>query len=69
MSLKLTAALASHAKAVTIASARGTIKPGAQATIKLKLSTSARRALSKKRSLSAQLTLTGAKPVKVTLRR
>jgi hypothetical protein len=69
VSLKLTATLASHGKAVTIARAQGTIKPGAQATIKLKLSTSARRALAKKRSLSAQLTLTGAKPVKVKLSR
>jgi hypothetical protein len=69
VSLKLTATLARHAKAVTIASARGTIQPGAQATIKLKLSASARRALTKKRSLSARLTLTGAKPVTVTLKR
>ncbi|HEY6889329.1 MAG TPA: hypothetical protein VI300_16155, partial [Solirubrobacter sp.] len=67
--LKLTATLARHGKAVTIARAQGTVKPGAQATIKLKLSTSARRALARKRSLDAQLTLSGAKPVKVKLRR
>jgi hypothetical protein len=69
VSLKLTATLAGHGKAVTIARAHGTIRPGAQAAIKLKLSTSARRALARKRSLSAQLTLSGAKPVKVKLRR
>ena len=69
VSLKLAATLPGHKKPITIASARATVKPGARAKLTLKLSASARRALTKKHSLSAQLTLSGAKPVKVTLRR
>ncbi|MDA0163298.1 hypothetical protein OM076_23690 [Solirubrobacter ginsenosidimutans] len=67
VSLKLTATLPGAKKAVTIASARGTVKPGAKAKLKLKLSLTARRALTKRHSLTAQLTLAGAKPVKVKL--
>jgi hypothetical protein len=69
VSLKLTATLPGRKRAATIASARATVKPGARAKITLKLSASARSALAKKHTLSAQLTLAGAKPVKVKLAR
>jgi hypothetical protein len=69
VSLKLAATLPGHKKTATIASAHATVKPGAKAKVTLKLSSSARSALAKKHSLNAQLTLAGAKPVKVRLKR
>jgi hypothetical protein len=69
VSLKLTATLPGRKRAATIATARGTVKPGARTKLTLKLSASARTALTKRHSLSATLTLAGTKPVKVTLAR
>jgi hypothetical protein len=67
--LKLSAKLPGRKKAATIATARKTAKPGLGAKITLKLSASARKALVKKRKLSAVLTLAGAAPVTVQLKR
>jgi hypothetical protein len=69
LSLKLSAKLPGRKKAATIASARKTAKPGAGAKITLTLSSSARKALVKKRKLTAVLTLAGAAPVTVQLKR
>lgn len=69
LSLKLSARLPGRKKAATIATGRTTAKPGARATITLKLSSSARSALAKKRKLNAVLTLAGAAPVTVKLQR
>jgi hypothetical protein len=67
--LKLSARLPGRTKAATIASARKTAKPGAGAKLTLKLSSSARKALVSKRKLTAVLTLAGAAPVTVRLKR
>jgi hypothetical protein len=69
LSLKLSARLPGRKKAATIASARKTVEPGVGAKITLKLSASARTALRKKRRLTAVLTLAGAAPVTVQLKR
>ncbi len=69
LSLKLAARLPGRKKSATIATASKTAKPGAGAKITMKLSASARSALAKKRQLSAVLTLTGAAPVTVQLKR
>jgi hypothetical protein len=69
LSLKLSARLPGRTKAATIAAAAKTAKPGAKAAITLKLSSTARSALAKKRKLSAVLTLAGAPPVTVQLKR
>jgi hypothetical protein len=67
--LKLSAKLPGHKRTATIASARKTAKPGAGARITLKLSSPARKALVKRRRLTAVLTLAGAPPVTVRLKR
>ena len=67
LSLKLAARLPGRKKSATIATASKTAKPGAGAKITLKLSSSARSALAKKKKLSAVLTLAGAAPVTVQL--
>ena len=64
--LTLRAKLPGRKRAATIASGRKTVKPGATAKVTLKLSSAARRALAR-RSLTATLTLTGAKPATVKL--
>jgi hypothetical protein len=69
ITLKLTAKLPGRRKAATIATARSTAKPGQRAKIHLRLSSAARSALKKRRTLRAQLTLEGAQPVSVTLAR
>ena len=62
VSLKLTATLPGRKKAATIASATATVKAGLKRKLTLKLSSSARSALAAKRTLKAQLALTGASP-------
>ena len=52
----------------TIASGRGSSKPGKRATIVLHLSSAARRTLARKGTLTATLTLSGAAPTTVRLR-
>jgi hypothetical protein len=69
LSLKLSAKLPGRERAATIATARKSAKPGAGAKITLKLSSSARKALVQKRKLTAVLTLAGAAPVTVQLKR
>ncbi len=69
LSLKLAARLPGRKRSATIATASRTARPGARAKITMKLSSSARRALAKKQKLSAVLTLAGAAPVTVQLRR
>jgi hypothetical protein len=69
LNLKLSAKLPGRTKAATIASARKTAKPGASAKITLKLTASARSVVFKKRKLAAVLTLAGAAPVTVQLKR
>ena len=69
VALTLRAKLPGRKKTATIATARGSVKPGANAKVTLKLSAAARRALASKRSMSATLTLAGAKPVTVKLAR
>ncbi len=53
----------------TIARGRGTSAAGRRARIVLKLSSAARRTLARKRTLRATLTLAGASPLAVRLRR
>jgi hypothetical protein len=69
VALTLKAKLPPSKRTATIARARATVKPGAKAKLKLKLSTAARRALAKRRSLRATLTLAGEEKVSVSLRR
>ena len=64
--LTLRAKLPGRKRAATIASGRKTVKPGATAKVTLRLSSAARRALAR-RSLTATLTLAGAKPATVKL--
>ncbi|WP_028067306.1 hypothetical protein [Solirubrobacter soli] len=67
--LTLRAKVPPSKRTATIARARSTVKPGAKAKLTLKLSAAAQRALKKRSSLRATLTLAGAKPVSVTVRR
>jgi hypothetical protein len=69
VALTLRAKLPGRKKTATIATARASVRPGAKAKVALRLSAAARSALAKKRSLSATLTLAGAKPVPVKLAR
>jgi hypothetical protein len=69
VSFTLRAKLPGRKRITTIATARTSVKPGAKAAVKLKLSAAARRALAKRRTLAATLTLAGARPLSVTVRR
>ena len=60
---------ASVPRKATIATGRGTARPGMRARITLRLSSAARRVVARKGSLSATLTLRGATPTTVRLRR
>jgi hypothetical protein len=69
VSLTLRAPLPGRRRPATIARARSSVRPGAYAVVKLKLSAAARRALTRRRTLSATLTPAGARPLSVTVRR
>jgi hypothetical protein len=69
VALTLRAKLPPSRRTATIARARASVRPGAKAKVTLTLSAAARRALAKRRSLRATLTLGAATPVAVTVRR
>lgn len=66
LSFRLRARLPGSKRVKTIASARSTAKPGKRARVAMRLSRAARSAV-RKRSVRAELRLSGADPVRVTL--
>jgi hypothetical protein len=69
VSLTLQAKLPPSRRTTTIARGRSSVDPGTKAKVALELSAAARRALTKRRTLRATLTLAGAPPLSVKLAR